>query len=85
MSLTEGTLCIVESKSEEGERLLALPPTLVDVLTHRYQQTPYKANSDYVFAHPQTGAPLGADRYRAATQGARGGGHLRPRADPAVP
>ena len=64
MSLTEGTLCIVESKSEEGERLLALPPTLVDVLTHRYQQTPYKANSDYVFAHPQTGAPLGADRYR---------------------
>ena len=64
MSLTEGTLCIVESKSEEGERLLALPPTLVDVLTHRYQQTPYKADSDYVFAHPQTGAPLGADRYR---------------------
>jgi integrase len=64
VSLTEGTLRVVESKSEEGERLLALPPTLVDVLTHRYQQTPYKADSDYVFAHPQTGARLGADRYR---------------------
>jgi integrase len=68
VSLTESTLRVVESKSEEGERLLALPATLVDVLSRRYQQTPYKADSDYVFAHPQTGARLGADRYRAQLQ-----------------
>ena len=64
VSLTEGTLRVVESKSDEGERLLAISPALVDVLTRRYQASPYKADSDYVFAHPQTGARLGADRYR---------------------
>jgi integrase len=65
VSLTEGTLRVVESKSEEGERLLALSPSLVDVLTRRYQASPYTADTDYVFAHPDTGARLGADRYRA--------------------
>ena len=64
MSLTEATLRVVESKSEEGERLLALAPALVDVLTRRYQATPYKGDADYVFAHPETGARPGADRYR---------------------
>ena len=47
---------VVESKSEEGERLVAIPPSLVDVLSRRYQATPYKADTDYVFAHPQTSA-----------------------------
>jgi integrase len=63
VSLTEGTLRVVESKSEEGERLLALSPALVDVLERRYLATPYKADADYVFAHPETGARLGVDRY----------------------
>ena len=63
VSLTEGTLRVVESKSEESERLLALPPSLVDLLTGRFQVTPFKADSDFVFAHPQTGARLGVDRY----------------------
>ena len=35
------------------------------MLSSRYQASPYKADDDYVFAHPQTGARLGADRYRA--------------------
>lgn len=64
VSLTEATVRVVESKSEEGERLVAIPPSLVDVLSRRYQATPYKADTDYVFAHPQTGARLGSDRYR---------------------
>ena len=64
VSLSEGTLRVVESKSTEGERLLALSPALVNVLSNRYQATPYKADDDYVFAHPQTGARLGVDRYR---------------------
>jgi integrase len=65
VSLTEGTLRVVESKSEEGERLLALSPALVDVLSRRYQETPFKTDTDYVFAHPETGMRLGADRYAA--------------------
>jgi integrase len=40
VSLTEATLRVVESKSEEGERLIAIPPTLVDVLERRYQASP---------------------------------------------
>jgi integrase len=70
LSLTEGTLRVVESKSEEGERLLALSPALVDVLTRRYQATAYKADTDHVFAHPKTGARVGADRYRELLRGA---------------
>jgi len=64
VSLTEATVRVVESKSEEGERLLAISPALVDVLTRRYQATPYKSDADFAFAHPQTGARLGVDRYR---------------------
>jgi integrase len=64
LSLTEATLRVVESKSEEGERLLALSPALVELLADRYSKTPHKADTDFVFAHPQTGARLGADRYR---------------------
>ena len=33
VNLLEGTLRVVESKSEEGERLIALPPTLLRELT----------------------------------------------------
>jgi len=33
--LVEGTLRVVESKSEEGERLIALPAALIDqLMTH---------------------------------------------------
>jgi integrase len=62
--LTEATLRVVESKSAEGERLISLSPTLVETLTARYRETPYKADTDYVFAHPDTGARLGVDWYR---------------------
>jgi integrase len=68
VSLTEATLRVVESKSEEGERLLALSPTLVDLLTDRYRKTPFRADTDYVFAHRETGMRLGADRYRELLQ-----------------
>lgn len=63
VSLTEGTLRVVESKSEEGERLIALAPLLVGVLTDRYRVSPFKADGDYVFAHPETGARLDRERY----------------------
>ena len=63
LSLTERTLRVVESKSTEGERLIALPSTLVETLSARYRDTPYKADTDFVFAHPETGARLGVDWY----------------------
>jgi hypothetical protein len=45
-----------------------LPPSLVEVLERRYRSSPYKADRDFVFAHPQSGARLGADRYREQLQ-----------------
>jgi integrase len=40
------------------------PPPWSTCSPHRYQASPYKADTNYVFAHPETGARLGADRYR---------------------
>ena len=40
-----------------GERLIALPPSLVDDLGAQYQRTAYRADADYVFAHPTKGSP----------------------------
>jgi integrase len=64
VNLLERTLRVVESKSEEGERLLALSPGMIGVLETRFKASPFKADSDYVFAHPETGMRLGVDRYR---------------------
>jgi integrase len=63
VNLLEATLRVVESKSEEGERLIALPPMLVQVLSEQYAATPYKADTDYVFAHPERGTSLGLKWY----------------------
>jgi integrase len=58
INLLEGTLRVVESKSEQGERLVALPPTLVRELSEHYATTAYKSDADYVFAHPERGTRL---------------------------
>ena len=85
VSLTEGTLRVVVSKSEEGERLIALAPTLVGVLTSRYRLTPLKSETDYVFAYPRpgrssaaTGTPSTSGRHSPPPT-------FRKRTDPAVP
>jgi integrase len=64
VSLVEGTLRVVESKSEEGETLIALPPALVDELIVHYQGSSYRADSDYVFCHPDKGSPWCARWFR---------------------
>jgi integrase len=82
VNLVEGTLRVDESKSEEGERLIALPRSLVDRLADLYQRTPYKSDDDYVFAHPERGSALSAhwfaDEFRAAMATAGVEGKARP-------
>src|ERR687892_2137380 len=51
VDLLEGTLRVEESKSEEGERLIALPVSLVDELAAHYAGSAYRSDDDYVFAH----------------------------------
>ena len=64
VNLVEGTLRVEESKSEEGERLIALPRSLVDALAEQFTVSPYRAEEDYVFAHPKRGSKLKAEWYR---------------------
>jgi integrase len=63
VNLVEGTLRVAESKSEEGERLIALPATLLEELMQHYAISAYKHDDDYVFAHPQKGSPMCATWY----------------------
>jgi integrase len=64
VNLVEGTLRVVESKSEEGERLIALPRALIDELMEHYRASSYRADTDYVFCHPAKGSPWCPDWFR---------------------
>jgi integrase len=64
VNLVEGTLRVVESKSEEGERTIALPASLVGELMAHYTATAYRHDDDYVFAHPGRGSRLCGGWYR---------------------
>jgi integrase len=64
VNLMEGTLRVVESKSEEGERLIALPAPLVDELMAHYRASTYRSDDDYVFAHPTKGSRMDGDWFR---------------------
>lgn len=70
LDLLEGTLRVVESKSEEGERLIAIPPTLARELADHYTTSRYRADNDHVFAHPERGSRLDAYAYHQAFQNA---------------
>jgi integrase len=59
-------LYVRESKTEEGERAVAIPPGLVKELEAHYAQTPYKADTDYVFGHPTKGTLWPHRQYRDA-------------------
>jgi len=64
VNLVDGTLRVVESKSEEGERSIALPSVLVTELMEHYKGSSYRADTDYVFCHPTKGSALDADWFR---------------------
>jgi site-specific recombinase XerD len=71
VNLIDRTLRVVESKTEEGERLIALPHSLATELEQHYAATRYRADTDYVFAHPTKGSRLCADWFRLEFKAAR--------------
>jgi integrase len=81
VNLVEGTLRVEESKSEEGDRLIALPRTLIDLLAEQFTSSPFRTDDDYVFAHPKRGSKLEAkwyhDRFQQALATAGVEGHVR--------
>ncbi len=71
-----------DSKTEEGERAIALPPVLADALADRYRRTAYKGQDERVFCNPKTGGEYReetfSEAFRAALASAAVEGHIRP-------
>ena len=82
VNLLERTLRVRVSKSEEGERSIAIPPSLATELDAHYARTAYRADSDIVFGHPTKGSRLNAEwyaqRFRAALLTAGITDYIRP-------
>lgn len=55
VDLLEGVLRVCRSKSEAGERSIALSPTLREVLSERYGLTAFQGDDELVFSHPERG------------------------------
>jgi hypothetical protein len=51
----EGVLRVRKSKTEAGERSIALSPMLRDVLSERYRATSHRGDDELVFCHPHRG------------------------------
>jgi integrase len=56
VDLLDGVLRVRRSKSEAGERSIALSPALVDALSSHYQGTAFKGDDERVFCHPERAA-----------------------------
>jgi integrase len=61
---------VTSPKSRTSRRMIELGPRSRAVLEERWQQTPYRSDTDLVFCHPQLGTPL--DPSKLAT------GYLKP-------
>lgn len=58
VALVEGVLRVRVSKSEEGERTIALSPALVTALEAHYRRTAFKSDDELVFCHPTRGSMI---------------------------
>jgi integrase/recombinase XerD len=82
LSLVEGVLHVRESKSEDGERSIALSPALVTLLETHYRQTLFKGMDELVFRHPTLGTAIHpnwfAEQFREALKLAGTSDYVRP-------
>ena len=74
MTSTSSTdvLRVSESKSEAGERSIALSADPPRRLSDRYRRTAYKGDDDRVFCHPDRGSVYRAEGFREALRAALG-------------
>lgn len=70
VDLFDGVLRVVASKSEAGERSIAIPPRLLDELQAHYQRTAYKADDHLVFCHQQRGTIFRAETFQELLEAA---------------
>lgn len=70
VDLLAGVLRVRESKSDEGVRSIAVPPTLARELADQYARTAYKGDGELVFCHPERGTVYTARTFKAALEAA---------------
>jgi integrase len=56
VDLIENRLRVVDSKTETGERSIAISPSLAEELWQWRRRSPYRADGDRVFCHPEAGS-----------------------------
>lgn len=71
---SKGVLRVVASKSEAGQRSIAIPLRLRDESTAHYRRTPFKGDGELVFCHSERGTHhlSGRDVRSGAHSGSRG-------------
>jgi integrase len=82
VDLIRNVLRVRESKSEEGERSIALSPTLAEALWQHRRSSKFNGDDELVFGHPRRGSKLKcewyADEFRAALKAAGITDYVRP-------
>lgn len=82
VDLVDCVLRVRVSKSEEGERTIALVPALAEALWQQRRRTNFAGDGEYVFCHPQLGSKIGhewyADQFRAALKAVGIDDYVRP-------
>lgn len=82
VDLIGNVLRVVESKSEEGERSIALSPMLAEALWQHRRVSAFKGDDELVFCHPRRGSRIDqewfASAFRAALKAAGVTEYVRP-------
>lgn len=82
VDLVDNVLRVRVSKTEQGERSIALVPVLAEALWQHRRGSAFQGEDEYVFANPSSGKRLGADWYaqqfRKALKAAAIDGYVRP-------
>jgi integrase len=63
VDLVESVLRVRESKSEEGERAIALSPALAEALWQQRRRSAFQGEDEFVFCHPARGSKFDPDWY----------------------
>jgi len=64
VDLVENVLRIRESKSEDGIRSIAIPPSLAEALWQHRRRSTFQGNDELVFCHPERGTIYRDDAWR---------------------
>jgi integrase len=68
VDLVESVLRVVDSKSEDGIRSIAIPPLLAEELWQLRRRSPFMGQDELVFCHPERGTVLRPDQWQPLFQ-----------------